>query len=47
MATEGERFVLGRDEDVPQTRVDAVAEGEVDDAIWAAKVDSRFGALFG
>src|SRR5439155_19813283 len=39
MAGEGQRFVLQRDEDLPQPRVDAAAEREVDDAARAAEID--------
>ena len=36
-----------RDEDAAEAGVDAVAEGEVDDAVGAAEVDRRFGAFLG
>jgi hypothetical protein len=42
MAVEGERLVLGGDEDAPETRVDAVAQREIDDAVGAAKVHGGF-----
>ena len=42
-----ERLVLGRDEDPPQPRVDAIAEREVDDPIGPAEVDRRLGAILG
>ena len=39
------RLVLRGDEDAPQARVDAVAQGEVDDAVGPAEVDGRLGAV--
>ncbi len=36
--------VLGQDDDVVDVRVDAVGEGEVDDAVLAAERHSRLGA---
>ena len=36
-----------RDEDSPQSGIDAVAEREVDDAVRPAEVDRRLGALLG
>ena len=47
VAVERERFVLRRDEDAPQPGVDAVAEGEVDDAVRPTEVDRRFRAILG
>ena len=44
---EGERFVLGGDEDPAQPRIDAVAEGEIDDAVRPAEVHGGFRAFFG
>ena len=45
VAVERQRLVLGRDEDAAQAGVDAVAEREIDDAVGAAEVDRRLGAL--
>ena len=45
VAVEREGFVLRRDEDPPQAGVDAVAEGEIDDAVGPAEVDRWFGPL--
>jgi hypothetical protein len=45
VATERERFVLGGDENAPQPGVDAVAEGEIDDAVGTAEVDRRLGSF--
>ena len=45
VAVERERLVLGRDEDVAQSRVDAVAQDEVDDAVGAAEIHRRLGAI--
>ena len=42
---ERQRLVLRRDEDAPQPGVDAVAQREVDDAVRAAEVHRRLGAL--
>ena len=47
VAAQRERLVLGSDEDSPQPGVDAVAEGEVDDAVRTAEVDRRFGSIPG
>jgi len=35
------------DEDAPQARVDAVAEGKIDDPVRAAEVNRWFGAVLG
>ena len=45
VAVEGERLVLGEDVDVAQVGVDAVGEGEVDDAVLAGERDGRLGAV--
>ena len=37
-----QRFVLGENVDSPQVRVDAIGEGDIDDAIDAAEGDGRF-----
>ena len=42
---ERQRLVLRRDEDAAQPGIDAVAEREIDDAVRAAKVDRRLGAI--
>ena len=47
VAVERQRFVLSGDEDPSQARVDAVAQGEIDDSIRAAEIDGRFRTLFG
>ena len=47
VAAQRERFVLSSDEDSPQPRVDAVAEGEVDDAVRTTEVDRRLGSIPG
>jgi hypothetical protein len=39
VAIERQRFVLCRDEDVAESRVDAIAEDEIDDAVRPAEVD--------
>ena len=44
---ERKRLVLGQDEDSAQAGVDAVGEGDVDDAVVAAKRHRRFGAIAG
>ena len=44
---EGERFVLRRDENAAQSRIDAVAEREIDNPIWPAKINGGFRAFFG
>jgi hypothetical protein len=45
----GERlgFVLGQDEDLIDSRVHAVAQGEVDESIDSAERDGGFGAVLG
>ena len=43
---ERERFVLKRDENLPQAGVDAVAQREVDDAIRSTEIHGRLGAFF-
>ena len=45
VAVEAERFVLGEDEDAAQVAIEAVREGEVDDAIDAAERDGGLGAV--
>jgi len=45
VAVEAERLVLREDVDVAQVRVDAVGEGDVDDAILTAEGDGGFGAI--
>ena len=45
VAVERQRLVLRGDEDAPQPRVDAVAQREIDDAVRAAEVDRRLGAI--
>ena len=45
VAAERERLVLQRDEDLAQSRIDAVAEGEVDDPVGAPEVHGRLGPL--
>ncbi len=45
VAAERQRLVLGRDEDVAQSRVDAIAQDEVDDAVWPAEIHRRLGAI--
>ena len=47
MAVERERFVLGEDVDVAEIGVDAVGEGDVDDAVLAGEGDGRLGAVAG
>ncbi len=47
VAVERQRLVLGGDENAAESRVDAVAEREVDDAIRSAEIDRRLGALLG
>ncbi len=47
VAIERQRLVLGGDENVSESRVDAIAEGEVDDAVRAPEVDGRLRAVFG
>ena len=41
------RFVLGDDADFEEAGIDAVRERKVDDAVAAAEVHRRFGALVG
>ena len=45
VAVEGERLVLGGDEDAAEAGVDAVAEDEVDDPVGTAEIDRRLGAI--
>ena len=45
VAGQRQRLVLQRDEDLAQPRVEAVAEGEVDDPVGAAEIDRRLGAF--
>ena len=47
VAIEGERLVLGEDVNVAQVGVDAVGEGDVDDAVLAAERNGRLGAIAG
>jgi hypothetical protein len=47
VAVEGEGLVLGEDVDAAEVGVDAVGEGDVDDAVLAAKGDGGFGAIAG
>ncbi len=47
VAVERERLVLGEDVDVAQVGVDAVGEGDVDDAVLAGEGDGGFGAIAG
>ena len=44
---QGERLVLGQHVDLPQVAVDAVAEGEIDDAVGAAEGHGRLGTVLG
>src|ERR1700761_2443917 len=44
---EREGLVLGQDIDVAKVRVDAVGEGDVDDAVLAGEGDGRLGAIAG
>ena len=45
VAVEGERLVLGEDVDVTQVGVDAVRQGDVDDAVLACKGDGGLGSI--
>jgi hypothetical protein len=45
VAVERQRLVLRRDVDASQARVDAVAQREVDDAVWPTKIDGRLRAV--
>jgi hypothetical protein len=47
VAVEGQGLVLGEDVDLAQAGVDAVGEGDVDDAVVAAERDCRLGAIAG
>ena len=47
VAIERERLVLGEDVDVAQVGVDAVGEGDVDDAVLAGERNGRLGAVAG
>ena len=47
VTAERQRLVLRGDEDPAQTRVDAIAQGEVHDAVGPAEVHGRLGALGG
>ena len=47
VAVERERLVLGEDVDVAQVGVDAVGEGDVDDAVLAGEGHGRLGAIAG
>ena len=45
VAVERQRLVLRRDEDPPQSGIDAVAEREIDDPVRPAEIDRRLRAL--
>ena len=45
VAVERERFVLGEDVDPAQVGVDAVGEGDIDNAVVAAEGNRRFGPI--
>ena len=45
VAIERERLVLGEDVDVAQVGVDAVGEGDIDDAVLAGERDGRLGTI--
>ncbi len=45
MAVEGERLVLGEDVDVTKVGVDAVRQGDVDDAVLTCKWDGGLGSI--
>ena len=47
VAVERERLVLGEDVDVAEVGVDAVGEGDVDDAVLAGERNGRLGAIAG
>src|SRR5262249_41078818 len=47
VAIEAASLVLGQYQDTAQTAVDAVGEGEVDDAVQPAEGDGRLGAVAG
>jgi len=47
VAVERERFVLGEDVDVAEVGVDAVGEGDIDDAVLASEGDGGFGSVTG
>ena len=47
VAVEREGLVLGEDVDVAQVGVDAVGEGDVDDAVLAGEGNGRLGAIAG
>ena len=47
MLVQGEALVLGEDVDLPQPAVDAVGEGEVDDAVGAAEGHRGLGPVAG
>jgi hypothetical protein len=38
-------FVLDQDRDLPQSGIEAITEGEVDDAVLAPERDGRFGPV--
>jgi hypothetical protein len=40
-------FVLRRDADTPDSRIESIGEGKVDDAAFSTKIDRRFGAPVG
>jgi hypothetical protein len=44
---QGNRFVLSEDIDTANIRIDAIGEGEVDNAINPTKGDCRFGPIPG
>ena len=45
VAIEAAGLVLGQDEDAAQVAVDAVGQGEVDDAVESAERDGRLGTV--
>ena len=47
VAIERERFVLGEDVDVAEVGVDAVGEGDIDDAVLAGEGNGGLGAVAG
>src|SRR4051812_35274497 len=47
MAIEAAGLVLGEDQDLAQAAVEAVGQGEIDDAIEAAEGDGGLGAVTG
>src|SRR5688572_26283570 len=47
MAVERQGLVLRADEDPAETGIDAIAEGEIDNPIGAAKINGRFRPISG